>query len=62
LAGIQGNTDHFLAAVSEDRTENARQYDYLFPIYYQVSTLLAEGRNELRHGGLYAGLRFLLTV
>jgi hypothetical protein len=33
----------------------ARQYNYLFPIYYQVSTLLAEGAGtNYAIGGLYA--------
>ena len=54
LAGSKEITDHFLAAF-ETAQKMARQYDYLFPIYYQVSTLLAEGAGtNYAIGGLYA--------
>jgi len=54
LAGSKEITDHFLAAF-QTAQKMARQYDYLFPIYYQVSTLLAEGAGtNYAIGGLYA--------
>ena len=54
LAGTKEITDHFLAAF-QTAQKMARQYDYLFPIYYQVSTLLAEGAGtNYAIGGLYA--------
>ena len=42
LAGSKEITDHFLEAF-QPAQKMARRYDCLFPIYYQVSTLLAEG-------------------
>jgi hypothetical protein len=54
LAGSKDITDHFLEAFKTAQ-KMARQYDYLFPIYYQVSTLLAEGAGtNYAIGGLYA--------
>jgi hypothetical protein len=54
LAGSKEITDHFLQAF-QTAQKMARQYDYLFPIYYQVSTLLAEGAGtNYAIGGLYA--------
>jgi hypothetical protein len=54
LAGSKEVTEHFLKAF-ETAQKMARQYDYLFPIYYQVSTLLAEGAGtNYAIGGLYA--------
>jgi hypothetical protein len=54
LAGSKEVTDHFLKAFHTAQ-KMARQYDYLFPIYYQVSTLLAEGAGtNYAIGGLYA--------
>src|SRR6266568_1586798 len=54
LAGSKETTDHFLEAF-QTAQKMARQYDYLFPIYYQVSTLLAEGAGtNYAIGGLYA--------
>jgi hypothetical protein len=54
LAGSKQITSHFLEAF-ENAQKMARQYDYLFPIYYQVSTLLAEGAGtNYAIGGLYA--------
>ena len=54
LAGSKEITDHFLEAF-QTAQKMARQYDYLFPIYYQVSTLLAEGAGtNYAIGGLYA--------
>jgi hypothetical protein len=54
LAGSKEVTEHFLEAF-ETAQKMARQYDYLFPIYYQVSTLLAEGAGtNYAIGGLYA--------
>ena len=54
LAGAKEVTEHFLEAF-ETAQKMARQYDYLFPIYYQVSTLLAEGAGtNYAIGGLYA--------
>ncbi len=54
LAGAKEVTDHFLEAFHTAQ-KMARQYDYLFPIYYQVSTLLAEGAGtNYAIGGLYA--------
>src|SRR6266480_558407 len=54
LAGSKEITDHFLEAF-QTAPKMARQYDYLFPIHYQVSTLLAEGAGtNYAIGGLYA--------
>src|SRR5437879_1424484 len=54
LARSKEITDHFLEAF-QTAQKMARQYDYLFPIYYQVSTLLAEGAGtNYAIGGLYA--------
>src|SRR5216683_458488 len=54
LAESKEITDHFLEAF-QTAQKMARQYDYLFPIYYQVSTLLAEGAGtNYAIGGLYA--------
>src|ERR1700686_1154200 len=54
LAGSKEITDHFLEAF-QTAQKMARQYDYLFPIYYQVSTLVAEGAGtNYAIGGLYA--------
>jgi hypothetical protein len=54
LAGSKEVTDDFLVAF-QTAQKMARQYDYLFPIYYQVSTLLAEGAGtNYAIGGLYA--------
>lgn len=54
LAGSKEVTDHFLEAF-QTAQKMARQYDYLFPIYYQVSTLRAEGAGtNYAIGGLYA--------
>ena len=54
LTGSKEVTNHFLDAFQTARNM-ARQYDYLFPIYYQVSTLRAEGAGtNYAVGGLYA--------
>jgi hypothetical protein len=54
LARSKEITDHFLEAFHTAQ-KMARQDDYLFPIYYQVSTLLAEGAGtNYAIGGLYA--------
>src|SRR6266851_6095154 len=54
LAGSKEVTNHFLETFHTAR-KMARQYDYLFPIYYQVSTFLAEGAGtNYAIGGLYA--------
>jgi len=54
LAGLKGVTDNFLEAF-QTAQKMARQYNYLFPIYYQVSTLRAEGAGtNYAVGGLYA--------
>lgn len=54
LAGSKEVTDHFLEAF-QTAQKMARQYDYLFPIYYQVSTFRAEGAGtNYAIGGLYA--------
>ena len=54
LARSKEVTDHFLEAF-QTAQKMARQYDYLFPIYYQVSTLRAEGAGtNYAIGGLYA--------
>ncbi|MGA2353751.1 MAG: hypothetical protein ABSG02_04595 [Terriglobales bacterium] len=54
LAGSKEVTDHFLDAF-ETAQKMAQLYDYLFPIYYQVSTLRAEGAGtNYAIGGLYA--------
>jgi hypothetical protein len=54
LAGSKEITDRFLDAFRTAQ-EMAEQYDYLFPIYYQVATLRAEGAGtNYAIGGLYA--------
>lgn len=54
LAGSTEITGHFLKAF-ERAQEMARRYNYLFPIYYEVSTLRAEGAGtNYAIGGLYA--------
>ena len=54
LVGSKEVTDHFLDAFNTAHTM-ADKYDYLFPIYYQVSTLRAEGAGtNYAIGGLYA--------
>jgi hypothetical protein len=54
LAGSKEVTDHFLDAF-QTAQKMAQQYDYLFPIYYQVATLRAEGAGtNYAVGGLYA--------
>jgi hypothetical protein len=54
LTGSKEVTDHFLQTF-QTAQRMARQYNYLFPIYYQVSTLRAEGAGtNYAIGGLYA--------
>ncbi len=54
LAGSREVTDHFLDAF-QTAQKMAQQYDYLFPIYYRVATLRAEGAGtNYAVGGLYA--------
>jgi len=54
LAGSKEITDKFLDAFQTAR-KLAQQYNYLFPIYYQVATLQAEGAGtNYAVGGLYA--------
>ena len=54
LAGSREIIDHFLDAFQTAR-KMAQRYDYLFPIYYQVATLRAEGAGtNYAIGGLYA--------
>jgi uncharacterized protein (DUF1810 family) len=54
LAGSKEITDYFLDAFRTAR-KLAQQYNYLFPIYYQVATLQAEGAGtNYAVGGLYA--------
>jgi hypothetical protein len=54
LAGSKEVTDHFLDAF-QTAEKMAQQYDYLFPIYYRVATLRAEGGGtNYAVGGLYA--------
>jgi hypothetical protein len=54
LAGSKEATDHFLEAFGTAQ-EMAAQYNYLFPIYYQVASLQAEGAGtNYAIGGLYA--------
>jgi hypothetical protein len=54
LAGSQEVTDRFLDAF-QTAQKLAQQYNYLFPIYYQVATLKAEGAGtNYAVGGLYA--------
>src|SRR6267378_226565 len=54
LAGLREVTDHFLDAF-QTANKLAQQYDYLFPIYYRVATLRAEGAGtNYAVGGLYA--------
>jgi uncharacterized protein (DUF1810 family) len=54
LAGSKEITDQFLDAFRTAQ-KIAQQYNYLFPIYYQVATLRAEGAGtNYAVGGLYA--------
>jgi hypothetical protein len=54
LTGSKEITDQFLDAFGTAQ-KLARQYNYLFPIYYQVATLQAEGAGtNYAVGGLYA--------
>jgi uncharacterized protein (DUF1810 family) len=54
LAGSKEITDKFLDAF-QTAEKMAHQYNYLFPIYYQVETLRAEGAGtNYAVGGLYA--------
>ena len=54
LAGSKEITDKFLDAF-QTAQRLAQQYNYLFPIYYQVATLQAEGAGtNYAVGGLYA--------
>ena len=54
LARSKEVTDDFLRTF-QTAQKMARQYNYLFPIYYQVSTLRAEGAGtNYAIGGLYA--------
>src|ERR1700676_4462776 len=54
LSGSKELTDHFLEAFGTAQ-KMAQQYNYLFPIYYQVATLRAEGAGtNYAIGGLYA--------
>jgi len=54
LAGSKEVIDHFLDAFQTAR-KMGQQYNYLFPIYYQVATLRAEGAGtNYAVGGLYA--------
>ncbi len=54
LAALSEVTDHFLDAF-QTAEKMAHRYDYLFPIYYQVATLRAEGAGtNYAVGGLYA--------
>ncbi|HEY2351930.1 MAG TPA: hypothetical protein VGH83_05435 [Candidatus Acidoferrum sp.] len=54
LSGSKEVTDHFLDAF-QTAQKMAHQYEYLFPIYYQVATLRAEGAGtNYAIGGLYA--------
>jgi uncharacterized protein (DUF1810 family) len=54
LSGSKEITDKFLDAFQTSE-KMAHQYNYLFPIYYQVATLRAEGAGtNYAVGGLYA--------
>lgn len=54
LSGSKDVNEKFLAAF-QTAEKFARQYNYLFPIYYQVATLRAEGAGtNYAIGGLYA--------
>lgn len=54
LAGSKEITDHFLDAF-QSAMKMAHEYDYLFPIYYRVASLKAEGAGtNYAVGGLYA--------
>jgi len=54
LAGSKEITDYFLDAFRTAR-KMAQEYNYLFPIYYRVATLQAEGAGtNYAVGGLYA--------
>ena len=61
LAGLGEVTDHFLDAF-QTAQKMAHKYDYLFPIYYQVATLRAEGAGtNYAVGGLYAWAAILAS-
>ncbi len=61
LAGSKEITDHFLDAFHTAQ-KMAEQYDYLFPIYYQIATLRAEGAGtNYAVGGLYAWAAILAS-
>ena len=61
LAGSKEITGKFLDAFQTARTL-AQQYNYLFPIYYQVATLQAEGAGtNYAVGGLYAWAAILAS-
>jgi hypothetical protein len=61
LAGSKEITSHFLAAF-ETAQKMALQYNYLFPIYYQVGSLQAEGAGtNYAIGGLYAWAAILAS-
>ncbi len=54
LAGSKQLADNFLQAFERTR-ELARQYNYLFPIYYRIASLQQEGAGtNYAVGGLYA--------
>ncbi len=54
LADLKEVTTHFLDAFAQSE-KFAHQYNYLFPIYYQVASLRAEGAGtNYSIGGLYA--------
>ena len=54
LSGSKELSDHFLDAFGTAQ-KMAQQYNYLFPIYYQVATLRGEGAGtNYAVGGLYA--------
>jgi hypothetical protein len=54
LSGSKDVSEKFLATF-QTAEKMARQYNYLFPIYYQVATLRAEGAGtNYAVGGLYA--------
>jgi hypothetical protein len=61
LVGSKQLIDHFLDAFRTAQ-KIAQQYDYLFPIYYQVATLRAEGAGtNYAVGGLYAWAAILAS-
>src|SRR6202790_774648 len=54
LSGSKELTDHFFAAFATAQ-KMAQEYNCLFPIYFQVATLRAEGAGtNYAVGGLYA--------